>query len=88
MARSFLLASVVVGLDCGHLLKLPGLACLQVHRWKKGHWFRFVSLLVSVIATGTNKAGLKAPAFSFGCLRTGTNGPPRGPDYVMRLEDV
>jgi hypothetical protein len=45
-------------------------------------------LLVSVIATGTKKVGLKAPAFSPGCLRTGTNGPPRGPDHVLRLEDL
>jgi hypothetical protein len=33
---------------------------------------------VPVVATGTNKAGLKAPAFSPGCLWTRTNGPPRG----------
>jgi hypothetical protein len=44
--------------------------------------------LMPVFATGTNKAGLKAPAFSPGCLRTGTNGPPRGPRHVLRLEDL
>jgi hypothetical protein len=43
---------------------------------------------IPIAATGTNKAGLKAPAFSPGCLRTGTNGPPRGPDHVLRLEDL
>jgi hypothetical protein len=25
---------------------------------------------------------------SSGCLRTGTNGPPRGPGHVLRLEDL
>jgi hypothetical protein len=44
--------------------------------------------LVPVVATGTNKAGLKAPAFSPGCLRTETNGPPCGPGHVLRLEDL
>jgi hypothetical protein len=47
-----------------------------------------LSPLVPVVATGTNKAGLKAPAFSPGCLRTGTNGPSRGPGHVLRLEDL
>jgi hypothetical protein len=32
--------------------------------------------------------GLKAPAFSPDCLRTGTNGPPRGSGHVLRLEDL
>jgi hypothetical protein len=36
----------------------------------------------------TNKAGLKAGAFSPGCLRTGTKGPPRGPGHVLRLEHL
>jgi hypothetical protein len=54
--------------------------------WKKGYWSRFVRLICLVGATGTNKAGLKTGAFSSGCLRTGTKGPPRGPGHVMRLE--
>jgi hypothetical protein len=32
--------------------------------------------------------GLKASAFSPGCLRTGINRPPRGPGHVLRLEDL
>jgi hypothetical protein len=32
--------------------------------------------------------GQKAGAFSPGCLQTGTNGSPRGPGHVLRLEDL
>jgi hypothetical protein len=34
------------------------------------------------------QSGLKAGAFSPGYLRTGINGPPRGPGHVLRLEDL
>jgi hypothetical protein len=60
------------------------------------HWedmYLFLALvekspLVPVGAIGTNKAGLKPPAFSPGCLRTGTKRPPHGPGHVLRLEDL
>ena len=45
------------------------------HWWKKGLWSRFATAISRGCATATERARLKAPPFSRGCLRTATKGP-------------
>ena len=48
---------------------------LPRHWWKKGLWSRFATAISRGCATATERARLKAPPFSRGCLRTATKGP-------------
>ena len=47
----------------------------RFHWWKKGLWSRFATAISRGCATATERARLKAPPFSRGCLRTATKGP-------------
>ena len=48
---------------------------MYYHWWKKGLWSRFATAISRGCATATERARLKAPPFSRGCLRTATKGP-------------
>jgi hypothetical protein len=56
----------------------------ELHWWKKGLWSRFATAISRGCATATERARLKAPPFSRGCLRTATKGPSTWAPGVRR----
>jgi hypothetical protein len=62
---------------------------LEVRRSPRQSFVQSGAIYRRIWLWGVPMAGgaLKPPAFSLGCLRTETKGPPRGPGYVLRLED-